>query len=110
MYKESDFTLTLLIDCSSDGLVDNIKDKFGNENVSISSNFIGGVSVAVFLVASIKSLQPIIKTILDFLSQRNDRYDDARIVYDGNKIDLKGYSPEDVEKILNNSTFDKLRQ
>jgi hypothetical protein len=102
-------SLTLLIECSNDGLTADVSAEFGEDNISASSNFIGGASIAVFLVASIRTLRPTIQSILNFLAQRDGRYDDARIVYDGKKIELKGYSPDDVEKILDNSAFDKLR-
>lgn len=108
--EESRGDITLLIESSDETLVNDVNDQFGEDNVSGSSNFIGGVSIAVFLVASIKSLQPVVKTILDFLARRKGRYDDARIVYDGRKIDLKGYSADEAEKILNHPVFDKLRE
>lgn len=101
--------MTLLIECSDDTLLSDVSAEFGEDNVSGSSNFIGGVSIAAFLVVSVKTLQPTIKSILDFLAQRGGRYDNARIVFDGKKIELKGYSPDEVENILGNPVFDKLR-
>lgn len=102
-------TITLMIECSDKNLVPEVAEQFGTEHVSESSNFIGGTSIAVFLVSSIKLLQPTVKNILDFLSSKSKRFDDAHIVFDGKKLDLKGYSPEDAEKILKNPVFDKLR-
>lgn len=102
--------ITVLIECTEESFTGDVKDQFGEENVSESSNFIGGVSIAVFLVATAKSLQPILKSVLDFLAKRKGRYDDATIVYDGKKINLKGYSADEAEKLLNNSVFDNLRK
>lgn len=103
--------LTLLIDGNEEELVKDAEQEFGADNVSQSSNFIGGVSIAVFLIVSTaRALQPTIKNILDFLSQRNSRYDEAHISYDGKKIELKGYSPDDVERILKNPVFEKLHK
>jgi hypothetical protein len=107
--KDQTNSVTLLIECSNDRLTADVSAEFGEDNISASSNFIGGASIAVFLVASIKTLRPTIQSILDFLAKRDGRYDDAIIVYDGQKIELKGYSPEEVEKILNNPAFDRLR-
>lgn len=108
--EESSFDFTLLIECSDDQLVNSINKEFGVENVSPSSNFIGGISVAVFLTASLRTLRETIKNILDFFAKKKGKYEGARIVYDGKKLDLKGYSPEDVDKILDHPAFEKLRK
>jgi hypothetical protein len=102
--------ITLLIDCNEEGLTKEVEQAFGADNVSQASNFIGGISIAVFLVATVRALQPTIKNILDFLAQRNRRYEEAHISYDGKKLDLKGYSPDEVEKILKNPVFEKLHK
>ncbi|HVW94842.1 MAG TPA: hypothetical protein VHA56_02575 [Mucilaginibacter sp.] len=107
---EESLELTLLIDCSDDQLVDSINEEFGAEKVSPSSNFIGGVSVAVFLTASLRTLRETTKNVLNFFAEKKGKYEGARIVYDGKKIDLKGYGPDDIDKILSLPAFEKLHK
>jgi len=101
--------LTLLIESADDGIADEAKSAFAPENVSASSNFVGGVSLAVFFLVTAKTLHQTLKTILDFIAQRSGRYEDAEIVVEGRKLSLKGYGPADVEQILSLPAFEKFR-
>jgi len=101
--------VTLLIETTGPALSADAAETFGEDSVSESSNLAGGVSLAVFLVVTIKSLQPVVRSVLDFLAKREGRYAKAEIVVQGKKISLKGYRPEDVQKILDLPAFKDLR-
>ena len=103
---ESSITLTYLIESSDGNLPKEVEQAFPLDEVSASSNFIGGVEVAVFLVqVAARPVRDIVKAILAFQAAKSGRYQQSKIVISADHVEVTGYGPEDIEHIMSLSMF-----
>ncbi len=91
--------LTYLIESNDKAVAADARIAFGEDNVSVSSKLIGGVEVAVFLVAMTKPLKDLLKMILDFHAAKLTQYQSSKIVFGQESVELTGYSPDDVARL-----------
>lgn len=102
---DEEMMITYLLESSDNSLPSEAERAFPLDEVSTSSNFIGGVEIAVFLVLAARPLRDIIKDVLTFQATRSGRYQQSKIVKDAEHIELTGYGPEDIEQIMSLPMF-----
>lgn len=99
--------ITFLIESADKSLADDAREAFAAEEVSISSNLIGGVEIAVFFLAAMKPVKDILKLILDFQATRGARYQTSRVTIGADSIELSGYGPDDIASLLELPMFQR---
>jgi hypothetical protein len=105
---EDESAVTYLIESSDKGIEQEAIATFGEDDTSVSSNFIGGVEIAVFLALGLRPIRDIIRDVLTFQAARASRYQHSKIVVGDNYIELTGYGPDDIEQIAELPMFAEL--
>ncbi|WP_457325141.1 hypothetical protein [Roseateles sp. P5_E11] len=91
--------LVYLLESSDQNLAGEVERSFAHDDVSVSSNFIGGAEIAIFFALALRPIRDVIKEILAFQKEKVGRYQRSKIVIGEKKIELTGYGPDDLSKI-----------
>jgi hypothetical protein len=101
--------VTYIIESSHQSIGDDCKTVFTGEEVSVSSNLIGGIEAAVFFVVALRPVRDILSAILKFQAERTKRFHSAKIVIGKETVQITGYGPEDLERIASLPIFKNKR-
>lgn len=91
--------VTFLIESNDKTLAAEAREAFAGDEVSVSSNLIGGVEIAIFFLAASKPLVDLLKAVLAFQAERAKRYQSSKIVIGADSLELSGFGPDDIERL-----------
>jgi hypothetical protein len=98
-FSEEDVLLFLLEGADRE-LESEIKSAFPEATLSPADNFLGGLEIAVFL----RPLKDVVSRIVRFATDHQNRYKSASVTINGKRIDIKGYGPDDVVRLIRTIT------
>lgn len=97
--QELSQVITYIVEASDRDLGADCRDAFPDAEVSVSSNLVGGVEIAVFFLAALRPAKEILALILSFQAERTKRFSSSKIVIGQDGFQITGYGPEDLEHI-----------
>jgi len=101
--------VTYIVESSHQSVGDDCRTIFMDEEVSVSSNLIGGIEAAVFFLVALRPVKEVLISILAFQAARSKQYHSSKIVIGKDSIQITGYGPDDLERISDLPIFKKKR-
>jgi hypothetical protein len=91
--------ISYIIETMDRAVGDECEAAFPGDEVSVSSNLIGGLEIAIFFAVALRPAKEILAMILKFQTDREKRFQSAKIVIGKDAMEITGYGPSDLKEI-----------